>query len=77
MVLKKKRNGVETIVDSDGIFWLNEKHKEEGLDHKNLQVNAIIYFQEYSRELVNEPIKQPKILFISKELATKEIMHRL
>ena len=75
MVLKKKRNGVETIVDSDGIFWLNEKHKEEGLDHKNLQVNAIIYFQEHSRELVNEC--QPKILFISKELATKGIMHRL
>ena len=32
-----ERNGIETIVDNDGILWLNEKHIEEGLDHKNLQ----------------------------------------
>ena len=25
---KLERNGVETIVDSDGIMWLNEKHLE-------------------------------------------------
>ena len=31
------RNGVETIVDNDGILWLNEKHIEEGLDHKDLR----------------------------------------
>ena len=30
-----ERNGVETIVDSHGIQWLNGKHIEEGLDHKN------------------------------------------
>ena len=30
-----ERNGIETIIDNDGIFWLNEKHIEEGLDHKN------------------------------------------
>ena len=30
-------NGVETIVDNDGILWLNEKHIEEGLDHNNLR----------------------------------------
>ena len=29
-------NGVETIVDNDGILWSNEKHLE-GLDHKSLQ----------------------------------------
>ena len=28
---------VERIVDNDGILWLNEKHIEEGLNHKNLQ----------------------------------------
>ena len=28
-------NGIETIVDNDGILWLNEKHIEAGLDHKN------------------------------------------
>ena len=30
-----ERNGIETIIDNDRIFWLNEKHIEEGLDHKN------------------------------------------
>ena len=29
-----ERNGIETIVDNDGILWLNEKHIKEGLDHK-------------------------------------------
>ena len=32
-----ERNGIETIVDNDGILSLNEKNVEEGLDHKNLQ----------------------------------------
>ena len=32
--------GVETMVDSDGILWLNEKHIEERLDHKDLWVTA-------------------------------------
>ena len=31
-----ERNGKETIVDDDGILWLNEKYIEEGSDHKNL-----------------------------------------
>ena len=34
-------NGVEAIVDNDGILWLNEKHIEEGLDHKNLCTNTL------------------------------------
>ena len=29
-----EKNAVETIWDSDGILWLNEKHIKEGLDHK-------------------------------------------
>ena len=38
------RNGIETTVDNDRIFCLNEKHKEEVLDHKickKLQLNII------------------------------------
>ena len=27
-----ERNGIETILGNDGIFWLNQKHIEEGLD---------------------------------------------
>ena len=36
-----ERNGVYTIVDNDGILWLNEKHVEEGLDHKNVREISI------------------------------------
>ena len=31
-----ERNDTETIVDNAGILCLNEKHIEEGLDHKYL-----------------------------------------
>ena len=31
-----ERNDIDAIVNNDAIFWLNEKHIEEGLDHKNL-----------------------------------------
>ena len=34
---KYERRGTETIVDNDGTLWLNEKQKEEGLNHKNLR----------------------------------------
>ena len=32
-----ERSGIEIIVYNDGMLWLNEKHIEEGLDHKNLR----------------------------------------
>ena len=32
-----ERNCIETKVDNDGILWLNDKHIEEGIRHKNLQ----------------------------------------
>ena len=32
-----KRHSIETIVDNDGILWLNEKHIEERLEHKSLR----------------------------------------
>ena len=31
-----ERNGIETIADNEGILWLNEKHRKEGVDHKKL-----------------------------------------
>ena len=30
-----EQNGVKTIKDNDGILWLNEKHIEKTLHHKN------------------------------------------
>ena len=31
-----KINVIETKVDNYGILWLNKKHREEALNHKNL-----------------------------------------
>ena len=56
-----KRNGIETTVDNDGILRLNEKHIEEGLDHKSLQEIKIKYHsnrRKHRHELVAEPKKQ-------------------
>ena len=38
-----KRKGVEAKVDIDGVLWLNEKYREEGLDNKKLQVITVKY----------------------------------
>ena len=53
-----ERNGVEAVVDSDGILWLTEKHIEEGLNRKNLRVATVNYLSDhrkYRYELVDEP----------------------
>ena len=36
-----EKSDVETIVDTDEILWLNERHIEERVDHKNLWVQHI------------------------------------
>ena len=57
-----EKNNVETIVDSDGISWLNAKHIEEGLDHKNLRVTTVKYFSGHRKhryETVDEPKNNP------------------
>ena len=72
-----ERNGVETIVDSDGILQLNKKDIEEGLVNKNLQVTLLKYLSDHRKHRylrVDEPKKQPNRIFICKELATKVIM---
>ena len=72
-----KRNGIETIVDNDGILWLNEKHIEEGLDHKKLREITIKYHPDHRKhryELVEEPNKHCNRIFIDEELAVKVIM---
>ena len=40
-------NAIQTLVDDDGILWLNEKHIEKGLDHKHLQEIKITYHSHY------------------------------
>ena len=53
-----ERNGIETIGNNEGILWLNEKHIEEGLDHKNLREITTKYHSDHRKhryELVEEP----------------------
>ena len=55
---KHDKNGIETVVDNDGIFWLNEKHIEEELNHKKLREITIKYHSNHRRhryEVVEEP----------------------
>ena len=58
---KCKRNGIETIIDNDGILWLNEKRIEERLDHNNLRKIATKHNSNNRKrgyELAEEPKKQ-------------------
>ena len=48
-----ERNGIETIVDNDGILWLNGKHIEEGIDHKNLREITIKYHSDHRKHRYN------------------------
>ena len=53
-----ERHGIESIVYNDGILRLNEKHLEEGLDHKSLREIKTKYYSDHKRhryELVWEP----------------------
>ena len=47
-------------------LWLNEKHIDEGLDHKNLvslQENIFKLYRKNRYEIVDEPKKQPNIIY--------------
>ena len=55
-----QRNGMETIVDNDGILWLNEKYKEERSDYKDLREITTKFHSDHRKhryELVEEPKK--------------------
>ena len=70
-------NGIETIVENDGTFWLNEIHVEEELDHKNLREITIKYHSDhrkYRYELGNKSKKQCNRISIDKNLAVRVIM---
>ena len=56
-----ERNGLETILDSDGILWSNKKLIEEGLDYNSLRVATVKCpsgYRKYRYELVDEPKNQ-------------------
>ena len=56
-----QRNGVETVVDSDGILQVNEKNIGKGLHHKTW-VSTVKYpsgHRKHRYELVDEPKCNP------------------
>ena len=68
---------IETILDNDGILWLNKKHIEEGLDCKNLREITTKYHPDHRKhkyELVGEPKKWCNRIFKEEKLAIKVIM---
>ena len=72
-----ERNGRETIIDNDVILWLNEKHMEQGLYHKNFLEITTKYnlnHKKHRYELVEAPKKQVNRSFINEKLAIKVIM---
>ena len=72
-----ENNDIEAIIDGVNTLWLNERHIEKKLGHKNLPSITNKYDKIYKkrrRELVNEPIKQPNRRFLRNDLALKIIM---
>ena len=59
-----ENNDIETIVDSIGKLWLNEKNIEEELGHKTI----------CRYELLNEPKYQPSRRLLRSDLPSKVIM---
>ena len=72
-----ENNDIEVIVDSVNTLWLNEKHIEEKLGHKNLPAITSKYNKIYKKhryELADERLKQPNRRFLCIDLALKIIM---
>ena len=71
-----ENNDIEVITDNRNRLWLNEKHIEEQLGHKNLSSITNKYGKIYKKrrcELVDGSIKQPHRRFLRNDLALKII----
>ena len=74
-----ENNNIEVITDKLNILWINEKHVEQQLKHKNLRTVTSKYSEEYRKcryELIDEATKQSHRRFIHNDLALKIIMNR-
>ena len=72
-----ENNDIEVIIDRFGKLWLNEKHVEQQLGHKNLRPVTSKYDQIYRKcryELIDESTKQSHRRFIRNDLALNIIM---
>ena len=63
-----ERNGIEKIVGTGAILWLNEKHIVEGSDHKNMWEITITY---HSNRKTDKYDKLMKIDTATEVLTTK------
>ena len=69
-----ENNDIEVITDNLNWLWLNEKHIQEQLGHKNLSSITNKYDKIYRKrryELVDESIKQPHRRFLRNDLTLK------
>ena len=65
-------------MDGIGVLWLNEKHTEKELGHKDLPVVTNKYDWKYKKhryELVDKPKKQTNRKFLGSNLVLKIIMN--
>ena len=71
-----ENNEIEVITDEFGKLWLNERHVQEQLGHKNLPALTNKYDEKYKkcRYELNESTKQSHRRFIHVDLALKVIM---
>ena len=70
-------DGIEVIADKFGKLWLNERHVEKKLGHKNLPALINQYPKEYKKQRseLNESTNQPNRKYIHIDLALKIIMN--
>ena len=62
-----ENNGIEVITDKLGKLWLNERHVQQQLGHKNLRTVTNKYDKEYEKsisELNESKINHVEDLFI-------------
>ena len=72
-----ENNDIKAVIDGVNTLWLNERHIEKKLGHKNLPSITNKYNEMYKKrrcELINEPIKQRNRRFLRNDLALKIIM---
>ena len=70
-------SSIEVITDKLGELWLNERHVQQQLGHKNLPALTNKYDEGYKKcrcEVIDGPIKQSHGRFICNNLALKVIM---
>ena len=72
-----ENNDTKVIVDGTGKLWLNEKHVEEKLGHKNVPVITNKHdpvYKKHRYKLVDKPKKKPNRRSLCSDLALKVIM---